>query len=65
MRADNFDAFFVARREALVKLVEKAMGKTVQRDASEGEMQESADQFDASDDAVLPDEEEPYGEEHP
>jgi hypothetical protein len=65
MRADNFDAFFVARREALVKLVEKAMGKTVQRDASEGEMQESADQFDASDDAVIPDEEESYSDEQP
>ncbi|MFI9597864.1 hypothetical protein [Nonomuraea sp. NPDC052265] len=65
MRADDFDTFFVARREALVKLVEKAMGKTVQRDASEGEMQESADQFDAGDDAVIPDEEEPYGDEQP
>ncbi|WP_182908098.1 DUF262 domain-containing protein [Microbispora sp. H13382] len=63
MRADDFDAFFVARREALVKLVEKAMGKTVQRDASEGEMQESADRFDAADIAVVPDEEGPYGDE--
>ena len=63
MRSDDFDAFFVARREALVNLVEKAMGKTVQRDASEGEMQESADQFDAADAAVIPDEEESYGDE--
>ncbi|MEV4166494.1 GmrSD restriction endonuclease domain-containing protein [Nonomuraea dietziae] len=61
MRADDFDAFFAARREALVKLVEKAMGKTVQRDASEGDMQESADQFDAADEAIIPDEEESYG----
>lgn len=63
MRADDFDTFFVTRREALVKLVEKAMGKTVQRDASEGEMQESADRFDATDEAVVPDEEESYGDE--
>lgn len=63
MRNDDFDAFFVARREALVKLVERAMGKTIQRDASEGEMQESADQFDATDGAVIPDEEESYSDE--
>lgn len=62
MRADDFDAFFTARREALVQLVEKAMGKTVQRDASEGQMQESADQFDTTDAAVVPDEEDSYGD---
>ncbi|MEA5153605.1 GmrSD restriction endonuclease domain-containing protein [Raineyella sp.] len=58
MRTDDFDAFFAARREALVKLVEKAMGKSVQRDASEGQMQESADHFDATDSAFVADEEE-------
>jgi hypothetical protein len=54
MRADDFDVFIVARREALVQMTEKAMGKTVQRDASEGdgELQESADHFDAPGDAV-------------
>jgi hypothetical protein len=62
MRADDFDAFFTARREALVQLVEKATGKTVQRDASEGQMQESADQFDTTDAAVVPDEEDSYGD---
>ncbi|MEV4344989.1 DUF262 domain-containing protein [Actinoplanes sp. NPDC049596] len=63
MRLDDFDAFFTARREALVRLVEKAMGKAVQRDASEGTMQEAVDQFDAADSAVIPDEDESYSNE--
>jgi hypothetical protein len=31
MRPSDFDAYFVRRREALVRLVESAMGKVVQR----------------------------------
>jgi hypothetical protein len=63
MRTDDFDAFFACRREALVQLVEKAMGKAVQRDASEGdgELQESVEQFDA-DDMLATDEEEPHSD---
>lgn len=56
MRTDDFDTFFNERREALVQLVEKAMGKVVQRDASGGEMQEATTSFDPTDAAVAADE---------
>lgn len=36
LRADDFDAFFRARRAALCDLVEKAIGKEVQRDVDDG-----------------------------
>lgn len=37
LRAADFDAFFTARQEALVAVVEKAMGKPVFRDLATGE----------------------------
>jgi hypothetical protein len=55
MRSTNFDAYFASRRDALVRLVEKAMGKVVQRDIEAGQPEESAEHFDASDAAVVPD----------
>ena len=57
MRSTDFDAYFTSRRDALVRLVEKAMGKVVQRDMESGLPEETADQFDASDAAVVPDKE--------
>ncbi|MET7709898.1 hypothetical protein [Micromonospora sp. NPDC005413] len=38
LRAADFDAFFLARRRALLELVEKAMGKQAQRDVDAGEL---------------------------
>lgn len=58
MRATDFDTYFIKRREALVGLIEQAMGKVVQRDVASGENEETADHFDAADEAVVPDEEE-------
>ncbi len=55
MRSTNFDAYFASRRDALVHLLEKAMGKIVQRDIEAGQPEESAEHFDASDAAVVPD----------
>lgn len=46
LRADDFDAFFSLRREALCQLVEQAMGKPVPRDLDEGDAQEDSTQFD-------------------
>jgi hypothetical protein len=59
LRSDDFDRYFAQRRDAptLVHLVEKATGKAVQRDIEEGHPEETADQFDASDAAVVPDQE--------
>ena len=48
LRADDFDRFFVERRERLCVLVEEAMGKTVQRDVDAGEAEEGSEQFEAS-----------------
>ncbi|RPF20986.1 DUF262 domain-containing protein [Myceligenerans xiligouense] len=65
LRAADFDAFFTARQEALVAIVEKAMGKPVFRDLAAGEPTElpasydpdEADDFDTDDDVPeLPDE---------
>lgn len=47
LRADDFDAFFVARREALCQLVERAMDKKVPRDVDRGEAAEDSSQFDS------------------
>jgi hypothetical protein len=49
LRADDFDGFFDARREALCQLIEKAMGKDVQRDLSAGEATEDASAFEPED----------------
>jgi hypothetical protein len=57
LRSDDFDRYFAQRRDALVHLVENAMGKAVQRDIEEGHPEETADQFDAFDAAVVPDQE--------
>lgn len=38
LRTADFDAFFLARRAALLKLVEDAMGKTAQRDMEQTEL---------------------------
>lgn len=54
-RANDFGSFFLRRREALVELAAKAMGKPVQRDVEEGAPEETSDRFDADDAAVVPD----------
>lgn len=46
LRKDDFDGFFTARRERLCQLIEKAMGKTVQRDVDEGHSTEDSEQFE-------------------
>jgi hypothetical protein len=56
MRADDFDAYFAARRESLCQLVEAAIGKTVQRDIDQGFAEEDSAQFELED---LVDEEPP------
>lgn len=48
LRADDFDAFFAVRREALCQLVEKAMGKAVPRDLDQGAAEEDSSQFELS-----------------
>jgi len=52
MRSSDFDAYFARRRDALVGLVEQAMGKAVQRDVEAGQPEESIGHFDAYDAAV-------------
>jgi hypothetical protein len=47
LRADAFEAFFLDRREALSKLIEAAMGKTVARDLERGEALETSAAFEA------------------
>lgn len=46
LRDDDFEAFFVDRRERICRLVEKAMGKAVQRDVDEGHSTEDSKQFE-------------------
>ncbi len=46
LRADAFDQFFISRREGLCNLVEKAIGKTVQRDISIGTAEEDSVHFE-------------------
>ena len=55
MRASDFDAHFTRRREALVQLVGKAIGKAVQRDVSAGEPEETLEHFDEDNVAVAED----------
>ena len=55
MRASGFDPYFTRRREALVRLIEKAMGKVVQRDIEAGKPEEASDYFDRADAMVVPD----------
>lgn len=57
LRSSDFDSYFTQRRDALVRLVEEAMGKAVQRDVEEGHPEETTDHFDTTDTAVVPDEE--------
>lgn len=56
LRADDFDGFFVARRERICKLVERAMGKAVPRDIEQGMSEEDSTQFELSEIEELPDE---------
>lgn len=56
LRADDFDDFFAARREALCQLVEKAMGKAVPRDLDQGAAEEDSSQFELSEIEELSDE---------
>lgn len=46
LRADDFNAFFRARREALCQLVEHTLGKPVQRDFSQGIAEEDSAHFE-------------------
>lgn len=46
LRADDIEGFFAARRESLCLLVEKAIGKDVQRDVREGRADEGSAQFE-------------------
>jgi hypothetical protein len=55
LRTDDFDAFFEARMEAIVGLIEAATRKPVQRDLADAA--ESTDSFDLDDPAVVPDDE--------
>ncbi len=48
LRADDFEAYFAARRERLCRLVEQAMGKAVPRDIDQGAAVEDSAQFEAS-----------------
>lgn len=46
LRTDNFDEFFAERREALCKLVERALGKAVPRDVQQGVAEEDSSHFE-------------------
>lgn len=48
LRADDFDGFFIERRERLCALIEGAMGKAVQRDIDRGDAEEASEQFETS-----------------
>jgi hypothetical protein len=58
LRADDFDTFFVVRRESLCQLVEQAMGKAVPRDVDHGDAEEDSAQFEPAEIEELPDESE-------
>lgn len=49
LRADDFDGYFLARREAICQLVERAIGKVVQRDVAAGLAEEDSAHFDPED----------------
>lgn len=55
LRDNDFDTYFTKRREALLRLVEAAMGKPAQRDLETGSPQETPEQFDETDIEVVPD----------
>ncbi len=55
LRTSDFDAHFARRREALVQLVEKAIGKPVQRDVDAGKPEEDLGHFDTESAAVTAD----------
>ena len=46
LRRDDFDGYFVRRRELLCQLVEGAMGKVVPRDVDDGVAEETSADFD-------------------
>lgn len=46
LRTADFDSFFEARREELLRLIETAMGKPAQRDVAQARPQESPDEFE-------------------
>ena len=46
LRANDFDEFFISRRDQLCQLVEAAMGKSVPRDVGDGFAQEDSSQFE-------------------
>ncbi|GAA2535864.1 DUF262 domain-containing protein [Microbacterium mitrae] len=54
LRTDDFDSFFIERRERICRLVERAMGKAVPRDVDNGEASEDSSQF--VDEAMIEDE---------
>lgn len=56
LRNDDFDSFFIERRERLCKLVEAAMDKPVQRDVEEGAPGEASDQFEETEVSEMRDE---------
>jgi hypothetical protein len=57
LREDDFDGFFVNRRERLCEMIESAMGKAVQRDVDEGESTEGSEEFE-----LEPEDHEPFVE---
>jgi hypothetical protein len=57
LRSTDFESHFARRREALVRLVEGAIGKTVLRDVGTGSLAEDLAQFDAESEAVTADDE--------
>jgi hypothetical protein len=57
LRADDFDGYFTVRRELICQLAEKAMGKAVPRDVDAGQAEEDSSQFEESEVAETPEEE--------
>jgi hypothetical protein len=57
LRSDDFDRFFIDRRERLCRLVEAAIGKPVQRDVDTGNPQEPSGEFEPAMVTEQPDEE--------
>ena len=56
LRDNDFDAFFQARVEQLIRLIERATGKQVQNDLADGVvLQEALDAFDPADSSVTED----------
>jgi hypothetical protein len=54
LRADDFFAFYEARREALLRLIETAMGKAAYRgEAAPAETAESPDEDEEQEDEIV------------